>query len=102
MCQKPLGRTANLTAAPALQQRRFAVCTNYTRKNERSGRKRQGAEPASRPCPIVLKRLTLRCRPEHRGPLRDLALHEGSERLRGPVRRPRDDAAELEQALAHG
>src|SRR5699024_11914476 len=50
--------------------------------------------------PYPFDRAGLTCRLEHRGPFRDLVLHERRQRLRAAVGGYRDHAAEFEQALA--
>jgi hypothetical protein len=47
-------RTANLAAGTSDRHADSASHTDYTRKNDDSGRKRQGTEPASHPSSIVL------------------------------------------------
>src|SRR6185436_2851648 len=93
--------TANLAAGISYRHADSAPRTDYTRKNDHPLRKRQGAEPWSRPSPIRLISRRLIYRLEHRRPLGDLVLHQGPQGCRGAIGVSRDDAAEIEQALAH-
>jgi hypothetical protein len=53
-CFRPFPGRANLAAGTSDRHADSASHNDYTRKNDHPLRKRQGAEPASRPSPISL------------------------------------------------